>query len=264
MTGIGAQANATDSSNNRPAEMEPLQRRLAVLDDRDREIAVLAGYGARMGLGSRPALLVVDVTYGFCGREPLPIHESVERQRRACGEDAWDAVEHMGHLIEVARKHEIPVVYSAMADSKDGHFEPGLWRFKNARSDEDQQPPADERRGENTIVAELAPEPGDLIYAKNKPSVFAGTGLQAYLQGKGIDSVVICGGTTSGCVYATAVDAFSLNFNVAVIEDACFDRLQLAHDVLLLDIDLKYGDVMTTDEWIRDLSQNDSHARKAD
>jgi nicotinamidase-related amidase len=227
----------------------PLSRRLAVLDDRDREIVLAAGYGARMGLGSRPALLVVDVTYGFCGRDRMPIRESVVEQRRSCGEDAWDAVAQMRRLIDTARGNEIPVVYSAMAGPGDGHFEAGLWGLKNARSSEG-SPEVVDGRGENVIVAELAPAEGELVYAKNKPSLFAGTGLESYLVREGVDSVVICGGTTSGCVYATAVDAFSMNLKVAVIEDACFDRVRLPHDVILLDIDLKYGDVMTTEEWI--------------
>ena len=101
-------------------------------------------------------------------------------------------------------------------------------------------------KGDNQIVAEIAPQPGEMVLAKNKPSIFHGTGLLPYLIAHQIDSLIICGGVTSGCVYATAVDGFSNNYKIAVVADASFDRVQTPHWVFLLDIDLKYGDVVTT------------------
>jgi nicotinamidase-related amidase len=84
-----------------------------------------------------------------------------------------------------------------------------------------------------------------MVFSKNKPSLFFGTGLLPYLIAHRIDSLIICGGTSSGCIYATAVDGFSHNFKVAVVADATFDRIQTAHWVFLADIDMKYGDVTT-------------------
>ena len=95
------------------------------------------------------------------------------------------------------------------------------------------------------VVQEPLPQPGEMVFSKNKPSLFFGTGLLPYLIAHRIDSLIICGGTSSGCIYATAVDGFSHNFKVAVVADATFDRIQTAHWVFLADIDMKYGDVTT-------------------
>lgn len=212
----------------------------------ERRVVESAGYGQRIGFGARPALLVVDVTYGFCGRTPKPILQSVAEQRRSCGEGAWDAVERIVPILRHARAATIPVIYSAMEDPISPEYDPGLWGAKNRRGSEDRRPSVTGNQGENQIVAEIAPMRGEMVFAKNKPSLFQGTNLLPYLIAHQIDSLLICGGTTSGCVYATAVDAFSNNYKVAVIADASFDRLQTAHWVFLLDIDLKYGDVITS------------------
>jgi maleamate amidohydrolase len=76
-----------------------------------------------------------------------------------------------------------------------------------------------------------------MVYSKGKPSLFFGTGLLPYLISKKIDSLIICGGTTSGCVYATAVDGFSNNFQITAVADASFDRIRSAHWMFLLDIE---------------------------
>jgi nicotinamidase-related amidase len=99
-------------------------------------------------------------------------------------------------------------------------------------------------------VAEIAPQPQDLLCLKQKPSGFFGTNLAAYLQLLGADSVIVTGTTTSGCVRATVLDAFSLNFRVAVAEEGCFDRSQASHAINLCDMHAKYADVVPTAEVI--------------
>jgi len=230
-------------------------RHLAALDARDRQVAALAGYGRRMGRGKCPALLVVDVTYDFCGPPGLSIAEAITVQRRACGEDAWKAVSQIGRLLEVFRSRHLQVAYSKMRAPSDSGFDRGLWAAKNIRAQEDYA--LDGRDSDHRIVETVAPLPGEQVFAKNKPSMFFGTGLLSYLTVAQVDSVVVCGGATSGCVYATVIDAFSHNLKVTVIDDACFDRLRVAHQVFLCDIDLKYGDVMTTDELIEGLQHVD-------
>jgi maleamate amidohydrolase len=224
----------------------PLAQKLRdCLTPAEREISDAAGYGKRIGFGLRPAVLIVDATYSFCGREPKPILDSIADQRRSCGEFAWQTVEAGAALIAQARRVGAPVIYSAMEDPATPEYEPGLWRAKNRRGLEDNGVNPDPEKGENQIIAELAPEPGEMVFSKNKPSLFFGTGLLPYLIAHRIDSLIICGGTSSGCVYATAVDGFSHNFKVAVVADATFDRIQTAHWVFLADIDMKYGDVIT-------------------
>jgi maleamate amidohydrolase len=222
----------------------------------EEELRVLAeaGYGHRMGFGSAPALLVVDVTYSFCGPEPRPILEAIRENRRSCGDRAWVAIEPMRTVLDAARGAGIPVVFSTMRDPADPAYEPGLWGAKNARGTEDDGPAPGTKR-DNDIVDELKPLDGEFVLAKDKPSIFHGTNLLAHLISRGVDSLIVCGGTASGCVYATAVDGFSHNYKVSVVADATFDRVESPRWASLLDIDMKYGDVVTSEDVIRRLGQ---------
>ncbi|CAH1649532.1 Isochorismatase domain-containing protein [Hyphomicrobiales bacterium] len=241
-------------SNEVVSKSEQLAAKLQeCLTPEERQIVSSAGYGKRGGWGERPALLIVDATYGFCGRTPKPILESIAEQRRSSGEGAWDAVWKIAAVLEQAREAQIPVIYSAMEDPSSPEYEPGLWRTKNRRGTEDPGKIDSSDKGENQVVAEIAPRPGELVFSKGKPSIFFGSGLLPYLISKRIDSLIICGGTTSGCVYASVVDGFSNNFKISVVADGCFDRIQSAHWMFLLDVDLKYGDVVTSEEAVQQL-----------
>lgn len=110
----------------------------------------------------------------------------------------------------------------------------------------------------NEIVAEIAPRPGDIIIEKNKPSVFFGTLLASYLVDLHADSLIVCGTTTSGCVRATVVDAFSYNYKVTVVTEATFDRGEASHWVNLFDMDHKYADVTPLSEVLGQLSRLDT------
>ena len=102
----------------------------------------------------------------------------------------------------------------------------------------------------NEIVAEIAPEPQDVYFVKDKPSAFHGTHLLDYLIYLGADTVITTGTTTSGCVRASAVDAAQYNFRSIVPQECVWDRATISHKVNLLDIQMKYGDVKTTDDVI--------------
>ena len=108
------------------------------------------------------------------------------------------------------------------------------------------------------IVAEIAPADGDVVLRKAKPSGFFGTPLTSVLVERGIDSLVVCGGTTSGCVRATVVDGFSLNYSIAVAHDATFDRIEASHWISLFDMDMKYADVTTTSDVVPLLEAQES------
>ena len=103
-------------------------------------------------------------------------------------------------------------------------------------------------RDGNDIMEEIAPGPKDLIVWKQKPSGFHEAPLHSYLQLLKADTVIITGTTTSGCVRATAVDAFSNNYRVAIVEDACFDRAEISHAISLMDMHAKYADVVNSVE----------------
>jgi maleamate amidohydrolase len=107
----------------------------------------------------------------------------------------------------------------------------------------------------NEIVTMIAPGPRDIVIKKQKPSGFFGTNLASYLTLLGCDSVIVTGTTTSGCVRATVVDAFSLNYRVILPEEGCFDRSQASHAVTLCDMHAKYADVVSTAEILSYFSQ---------
>jgi nicotinamidase-related amidase len=206
-----------------------------------------SGYGARGGFGKRPALLVIDVNYAFCDERPMPILESIKRWRNSCGEDAWVAMPYLKSLIDKAHAKGIPVIYTTGVRRED-NWDNGSWSWKNGRSDEDiGSKPATNVDG-NEIVAEIAPSPQDIVVLKQKPSGFFGTNMASYLTLLGCDSVIVTGTTTSGCVRATVLDAFSLNYRIALAEEGCFDRSQASHAINLCDMNAKYADVVKTSE----------------
>lgn len=215
------------------------------LTERDKAVFAASGYGARGGFGKRPALIVIDVNWAFCSEKPEPILDAIKRWRNSCGEDAWEAMPYLEALIGKAREQEIPVIYTTGIRRED-NWDSGSWSWKNNRSSEDKMPKSN--LDGNEIVADIAPGPRDIVVYKQKPSGFFGTNLAAYLTLLGCDSVIITGTTTSGCVRATVLDAFSLNYRVAVVEEGCFDRSQASHAINLCDMNAKYADVVKTAE----------------
>ena len=209
------------------------------LTARDKAVFDASGYGAKMGFGARPALMIVDVNYNFVGERPEPILESIKQWRNSCGLEGWEAIKVIRKLLDAARAKELPVVYSTNTRRPDG-FDAGSWRWKNARELEDN---AQDIRG-NEIVADIAPEPRDIVIRKTKASAFFGTPLLSFLIDLKVDSLLVCGVSTSGCVRATVIDAFSNNLRCAVVEDACFDRSEVSHAVNLCDMHAKYADVL--------------------
>ena len=212
-----------------------------VVGPRDREIYEAAGYGRPLNPGARPVLLVVDVTYGFVGRIREPILQSIETYPNSCGEAGWDAVGVIERLLPPVRALGRPVIYSA-GFTQLGVRGVGLWADKHPKAS---LTPADSAE----IPVEIAPDPSaDVLLPKTKPSLFHGTPLVELLVRAGADTLIVTGGTTSGCIRATVIDAFSYNFPVIVVEDAVFDRGELSHAVNLFDMDQKYANVRSSGE----------------
>src|SRR5262249_27960547 len=103
------------------------------------------------------------------------------------------------------------------------------------------------------IYHEFTPEPDDVVILKQRASIFQGTPLFSHLALLGIQSLIVCGESTSGCVRASAVDAYSNGFHVALVEECTFDRAELTHKVNLFDLHHKYVDVMHVDEVVAHL-----------
>ena len=218
------------------------------LTERDRQVFGASGYGVRGGFGKRPALLVIDVNWAFCGEKNEPILDSIRKWRNSCGEDAWVALESLKPLITTARGKGIPVIYTTNHRRAD-NWDSGSWNWKSSRAQE-VSAPVNLELDPNEIVTPIAPGPRDIVVYKQKPSGFFGTNLAAYLTLLGCDSVIVTGATTSGCVRATVLDAFSLNYRVALAEECCFDRSQASHAINLCDMNAKYADVVNTAEVI--------------
>lgn len=182
----------------------------------------LAGYGQRVGFGDRPAALVIDVEYSFTGEAPEPILQAIRKSRYSCGERAWQCLPSIRHFLDVVRQGRVPVFYTHGMSGGGG--------------------PSRGARG--PIVAEIAPAPGDVVIPKAAPSAFFGTSLAGHLVRLRIDTLLVAGCTTSGCVLATVIDGFSYGYRTVVVEDCVFDRAETPHRVSLFDMDAKYADVL--------------------
>jgi maleamate amidohydrolase len=219
------------------------------LTEEDKAVFAASGYGAPGGFGKRPAILVIDVSYNFCGDRPEPILESIKRWPNSCGDRAWLGVAAIRRLIEAARIKGLPVIYTTNAYRPD-RWDLGIFRSKNARVQEWSSGSGASNLDGDAIVAEIAPGPSDILVLKQMPSAFHGTRLQSYLTFLNCDSVIVTGTTTSGCVRASVIDAFSQSFRVIVAEECCFDRSQVSHAINLCDMNAKYADVISTAEVI--------------
>ena len=217
------------------------------LTERDREVFAIAGYGKRQGFGKRPALVIIDVSYGFCGEVSEPIQDSIKKWRNSCGEDAYVALPYIQSLRDKAHERGIPVIYTTGIRRTD-NWDAGSWSWKNARHSEDVQLAAAGKLDPMEIHEMVAPGPRDILCYKQKPSGFAGTPMASYLTLLGCDSIILTGTSTSGCVRATCLDAFSLNYRVTLAEEGCFDRSQASHAINLCDMNAKYADVVATSE----------------
>ncbi|MEO8751266.1 MAG: isochorismatase family protein [Casimicrobiaceae bacterium] len=215
------------------------------LTARDREVLAQAGYQQRIGFGARPVLLIVDMTYDFTGDRPEPILDSIKRWPNSSGESAWAAIAVTRKLLDAAKAKQIPVIYTLSSVRKD-RWDLGGWRWKNARVGEWRAPSSNVDG--NAIVQSIAPTPQDLVVGKLKASAFFATPLIGLLTQLQADSLIVVGGTTSGCVRASVVDAASYNLKVAVVEDGCFDRSEASHAINLCDMDAKYADIVGSGE----------------
>ncbi len=203
------------------------------------------GYGAKQSYGTRPALLIIDVVKSFVGSKPMPVMEAVDEYRPSCGEAAWTALENIKTLLAACRNKHIPAIFTAN-DAVALQFCTGPTK-QSAGSSVIVDLPA--RLQANEIVADIAPLDSELVInSKTKANAFAGTPLLSCLRSMGIDSLLVAGCTTSGCVRATVVDAWANSYPCFVVEECVFDRFEISHLVSLFDLNAKYADVITQED----------------
>lgn len=207
-----------------------------------------AGFGRRAGFGSKPALLIIDVQNRSIGTSPQPIHEAIKEYPTSCGEVGWAAVEHIASILKDFRARGWPVIYPFVSPKES---------FDKGRiSDRVPSVMGIQRRGYD-FVEKVAPVEGDILLPKKHPSAFFGTPLASYLIEAGVDTLVVTGVTTSGCIRATVIDAFSYNFRAVVPHEAVYDRSQISHAVNLFDMASKYADVVSVAELREQLKKID-------
>ena len=207
---------------------------MAIWDDviprEERELYEKGGWGGRVGFGARPALLVVDMYTAFVD----PAYPFASPGARECARA-------IRVLLDGARGRGVPVFYTR-GERTTREVERGRWKTRGVHTPIMQRPEAYQ------IVPELAPRPEEPVLVKAFPSGFMGTNLLSYLIYHGVDTVIVAGTVTSGCVRATALDAFNHNFRVIVPVEAVCDRGPTSHKVTLFDIHMKYGDVLPAAE----------------
>lgn len=227
-----------------------------LLSDQDRAAFAASGYGQDGGLGARPAVIVIDTNNAFFGHRAEPLLESQKLWPNSCGEYAWESLPHIRRLLDAAHERRVPVIYTTGQDRREDSFDAGRWRAKNPRLRSIGQTEAEivvegvPGFPRNDIVAGIAPRESDIVIRKPKPSAFFGTALTGYLIDLGVDTILLAGVATSGCVRATAVDGFSYNFKVGVVAEACFDRIQASHEMALFDLQSTYADVCGIEETV--------------
>lgn len=220
---------------------------LSVLDDEDRQRMLAMGFGAMIGFGARPALVLIDVQNYMVG----PPAGSSNHYPSACAA-AVPALPNIGRLVDVCRATDVPVFYTRFELERDGS-DAGIYRLKRGIPDTEGWCLTGTEGAD--IVDAVAPADGDTVFVKKKPSAFAGTPLTAYLIERSIDTLIIVGGATSNCVRATVVDAAALNFRPIVPYDAVFDRFDISHRTALFDIQRQFGDVMSTADIVATLQE---------
>ena len=210
--------------------------------------------GRRLGFGRRPALLLIDLYRGVFGDRPQPLLEAIKEWPSSCGLDAWEALPHIQSLLSTARETGMPVIHVTGLPEHESGIGRQPARYEGAgqttefggrygRTDHIADYDNKMRRRYD-IIDEVAPIAGEVVLRKAANSAFFGTPLVAHLSGLGVDTIIVGGESTSGCVRASVVDAKNYRFATFVVEECVFDRHQAAHAMNLFDINQKYARVL--------------------
>lgn len=206
----------------------------------DREVIAKGGFGKPRGLGSRPALLIVDPQMNYMGYNK-PILEQLDEFPTGVGEKAWTALEKTKPVLRLFRERKLPVIFSRQA-AKYLLFDNFATKSSRDRSNYVDGHPY------TRLVDDVELQPTDIVIDKAYASVFQGTPIVNYLNRLQVDTLIVCGGVTSGCVRGAVVDAASLNYRVGVLYECLFDRIELSHRVSLLDMWMKYADLLSVED----------------
>ena len=209
------------------------------LSERDRKHDEQWGKKELFGFGSKPALLLIDIYYSVLGLKREDIFETMKLWPGATGLEGWAAVDKTAELLAVARANGVPVVHVKGLQN-------GMKPWVHRKREKSTLSPEMQAKG-HEIVDEVKPIAGEVVIEKTAPSGFQGTPLQFHLTSMGIDTLIVCGETTSGCVRASVVDGATARYRVGVVKECVFDRTQASHFMNLYDMHQKYADVISVD-----------------
>ena len=199
--------------------------------DSEGEFFAGKGFGQTMGFGETPALIVVDFLKAFTNPDMM------------LGAKLDDEIAATNRLLAAAHERKVPVFFSVVSYDDDDLKDAGIWTLKQKGS-------VELRAGSDGVKLDprLEVRKGDSLLPKKYASCFFGTDLVSRLNTHRVDTVIIAGCTTSGCVRATAVDALQNGFRPMIVREAVGDRSARAHEQSLFDLQAKYGDVVALDE----------------
>jgi nicotinamidase-related amidase len=204
--------------------------------EEDTKFFAARGFGQKIGFGDRAALIVIDYMNAFTDPS-MPLGANADKE-----------IEQTNRLIDEAHAHNIPVIFSVVWYDEDGFKDAGIWALK--------------QKGVSTLKVgtpgveldkRLHRQPQDIVLLKKYASCFYGTDIVARLNSRHVDTLIVTGCTTSGCVRATTVDALQNGFRPIVAREAVGDRSVAAHEQSLFDLEQKYADVLPVDEIITEI-----------
>jgi maleamate amidohydrolase len=203
-------------------------------------LEIYSAYHRELFVGPKPAVLAIDLYKSAYRGGNRPVVEVNRSFPGSCGENAWKAIKPTQDLLAAARNAGVPVIYTTR------HVDTAGVQSTNRKIGRLMDDNYD-------LQEEVGPKSGELIIYKERASAFFGTPLIAHLRRMGIESLIICGESTSGCVRASTVDAYSYGFHSVVVEECTFDRSMLNHKVNLFDLHHKYADVLHVSDVLRHL-----------
>lgn len=199
-------------------------------------------WGHRVGFGKRPAVLVVDFVKAYTLKD-APLY----------AEGVAPAVQETRELLDVARRQGVPVIHTVVKYEPASFVDGGVWIQKSPVLKCLAQPPF------NEVCDGVEPQPGELVVVKQYASAFFGTSLASTLTSAGIDTLIVTGCSTSGCIRATVVDGVQHGFRIIVPRECVGDRHPDPHNANLFDIDSKYGDVLDKADVLAHLQAGGAH-----
>ena len=229
-----------------------------LLTETDRIVIQKGKYGQSRGYGKKPVLICIDLQPNYIGAD-MPIEEQLDEWPSGGGAKAWEGVRNILSLRDAARAAQVPVFYTRNVQNSTARFDSFAGkRIRDHAKFIDGHPCSE-------LLDCVKPLPEEMVIPKGYASAFYGTPLQSYLNTLGIDTVIIVGGSTSGCCRATAVDAASRGYRLVYVADCLFDRIEVSHKAALLDVWMKYGDVVDSEHvkaYFKELGRENQEKRQ--